>query len=65
MVNGHNVGPYCAIWDRDAAPWCYLAGYGEAKMCEGAVKSRNGDYYWTMDSEICQSAALLMNRKSN
>ena len=61
-ISGVFVEAYCGIWDRDGS-WCYLGGGSEGKECPGALKSKNGDFYWTKDEDICHAAES--NKKSS
>ena len=55
--NGVKVRAYCEYWDSNGVgPWCYLNGGSSGKNCPGAIKSGNGNFYWTKDADICRAA---------
>ena len=47
------VGAYCDTWVKNVAPFCYLEGGMSASKCPGALKSKQGDFYYTKHESLC------------
>ena len=45
---------FCKDWSGSSGfDWCYLSGGLDAASCPGAVKSGQGDFYWSDHPDVC------------
>ena len=50
---GLKTEAFCKDWDSASFKWCYLDGGLKAIGCPDATKSKEDDFYWTNNTDIC------------